>query len=371
MFFLIKLRDRVLNALSPSMRLKIVKLKSKVIQALYKINFYKMNLDDASYNPLHRTVFFFLAADYPNLGDIAITYAQKKLISDNFPKDNIITIPLQKTEIGIVSVKKLIRKNDIIILVGGGNIGNLYPGIEGLRVKIINGFKDYKIISFPQSLAMDFTDVRYLRRLASVYESHPSLVLFARDSVSLSQMKDYFPKVKSYLCPDIVLSLCDTYNSSIFRDGIIMCLRNDVEGSITPCLKEKISSLLVEYNKDKTIDYLDTHLGDNSVSGCFENDFYNLLQKFSSAELIVTDRLHGLIFAILTKTPCLFLDNTTHKLSALYNTWLTELKHIRMFEGLEQLQSILESDFLEATITNRVQSFNINDKFKVLLNTLQ
>ena len=51
------------------------------------------------------------------------------------------------------------------------------------------------------------------------------------------------------------------------------------------------------------------------------------LLEFSRAKLIITDRLHGMIFAALAETPCIALDNLSKKVSGVYQ-WISYLDYI-------------------------------------------
>ena len=95
----------------------------------------------------------FLAADYGNLGDVAITYAQKKYLQDHFPDYDIIEVPAAKTLTAIRSIKHKIQSEDIITVIGGGNMGDMYGDIELLRLMVVRAFKNNRIILFPQTLA--------------------------------------------------------------------------------------------------------------------------------------------------------------------------------------------------------------------------
>ena len=72
-----------------------------------------------------KQAYVFLAADYGNLGDVAITYAQTKFLEDN-ANFQVIEIPISKSLEGLWFVKKYIKKGDIVTTVGGGNLGDLY-----------------------------------------------------------------------------------------------------------------------------------------------------------------------------------------------------------------------------------------------------
>ena len=56
--------------------------------------------------------------------------------------------------------------------------------------------------------------------------------------------------------------------------------------------------------------------------------FNEMMDTFRSAQCVITNRLHGMIFSLLTKTPCIALDNLTKKVSSTYNTWLKDIPYI-------------------------------------------
>jgi pyruvyl transferase EpsI len=62
------------------------------------------------------------------------------------------------------------------------------------------------------------------------------------------------------------------------------------------------------------------------------------LDEFKQAALVVTDRLHGMVFAAITATPCIVLPNSYHKIKGLYDDWLTHLPYIRFASDITEVQ---------------------------------
>ena len=60
-------------------------------------------------------------------------------------------------------------------------------------------------------------------------------------------------------------------------------------------------------------------------------------REFCGAELVITDRLHGMIFACITSTPCIVLDNYNHKIRNFYRSWLSDVPNIRFAEQVEDI----------------------------------
>ena len=57
--------------------------------------------------------------------------------------------------------------------------------------------------------------------------------------------------------------------------------------------------------------------------------------------LVVTDRLHGMVFAAITATPCVVLDNYNHKIRETYK-WLEHLPYIRYVSELQELNIAIQ-----------------------------
>lgn len=276
-------------------------------------------------------VFVFLAADYGNLGDVAITYAQEKFLKEKFPDAEVMEIPISKNLSGIKAVKKVIKQEDIITIVGGGNMGDMYDDIEFLRELVVLSFKKNRIISFPQTI--DFSNTLSgkikLKFAKFVYIHHKKLTLLAREQVSYQRMLGYFPNVDVKLTPDIVMTL-DCRQVDVNRKGIIFCLRDDLEkGKVDAnALRNKLEDDGVAIS-----DY-DTHIGRNHLS---QKERYDELHKiwtaFSHSELIITDRLHGMIFAFITGTPAIVLPNSNFKIQACFE-WIKDCGYVKFFDNL-------------------------------------
>jgi len=154
-------------------------------------------------------IFFFLAADYGNLGDVAITYAQTEFLKKHRIDHQIVEIPISQSLEGIYFVKKHIKNEDLITLVGGGNLGDRYDQIEFIRQLVVQFFPNHKIISFPQTF--DFSNTlkgnRALKKAKKIYNGHKNLTLVAREEISYRKMQEYFRQKIVILTSYILLIL--------------------------------------------------------------------------------------------------------------------------------------------------------------------
>jgi pyruvyl transferase EpsI len=306
-----------------------------------------------------------LAADYGNLGDVAITYAQTKFIKSQFPNYEIIDFPISRTFQEMKNLKKICTKQDIITIVGGGNTGDMYDDIEYCRQFFIQQFPDNTIISFPQTI--DFSNSisgqRALEKAINVYSNHKKLILCAREEVSYKKYQKYFPNNKVFFLPDIVLSLNEEL-PRFKREGLTLSLRSDGEKrmdmSEQKLLEEKLKQ---KYN----IKYYDTHINKNNLSiEEREYELSNIWAYFKKSKVVVTDRLHGMIFCAITKTPCIAIDNSNRKVSGVYDAWLSNLGYIKMIKeyDYEEIQSLIEH-LWNYDIDNQ-PVVNLYEKFLVL-----
>jgi exopolysaccharide biosynthesis predicted pyruvyltransferase EpsI len=52
-----------------------------------------------------------------------------------------------------------------------------------------------------------------------------------------------------------------------------------------------------------------------------KNETFKFINDISGKKLIITDRLHGMIFSIITNTPCIIFGNNYHKIESSYYSW--------------------------------------------------
>lgn len=277
--------------------------------------------------------YIFLAADYGNLGDVAITYAQKKFLKENFPNHEVIEVPAAGTLRYLKSIKRQIQHQDIVTVVGGGNMGDMYGDIELLRLLVVKTFSKNRVILFPQTIDYsDSQDARWLKRLSQkIYSSASQLTMCARERVSYDAMRQLYPDVDVRLTPDIVMSLDERRQDEDREDVVTFCLRHDKEKADND---ELISRLLGDCQEaGLKVEYYDTHIGGDRYS---EEEKYGELEKiwthFRRSRLVVTDRLHGMIFAFITGTPAIVLPNSNFKVAGCYQ-WIKDCGYIQFVDG--------------------------------------
>jgi exopolysaccharide biosynthesis predicted pyruvyltransferase EpsI/glycosyltransferase involved in cell wall biosynthesis len=292
----------------------------------------------------HRTskpvIYLIGTPEHHNLGDHAIAYAEYQYLSSKFPDYTIQELSDQYLIFRLRMIKRFIQKTDIIVYHGGGNIGNQYLSYEKQRRWVIRNFPENQIIIFPQTVyfTKDHKGRKQFRISKRIYQRHKNLTIAAREQYSYEILKNDF-KLNTILTPDIVLYL-DSKESKQNRQGALMCLRDDVESQLTKENADTIQQCLEKYYTQviKTDTYVEVNIPIQDRAFSLESKWF----QFRQAELVVTDRIHGMIFAALTGTPCIALSNYNYKIKGSYK-WLEHLSYIKYIDHLSELENSILS----------------------------
>ena len=317
-----------------------------------------------------RRIFIFLAGFYQNLGDMAITYAQVEFLHELHPDAEIICVPSDQTYSSIKTIKKYVSLEDLITITGGGNMDDHYSSLENARLFVVKSFPNNKIVSFPQTIC--FSDSiqgqKKLEKSRRVYEHHNNIVIFAREKASFERARMCFRSTNIELCPDIVLSLKLTFQEKD-RDGTGVCLRNDMESSISAESRYKLTQVFQKiHHSVDSIDTINVEKRDCQPDR-YENTVMSFLNKIRGYQLILTDRLHCMIFCAITDTPCIAIDNSNHKISGVYSEWLKDINFIQFVQQSDL--GIIGSTAMELSRLKVIQPVNLKKEFEPLVKVIK
>jgi len=290
----------------------------------------------------NKTAFVMLAANYNNLGDIAITKAQVDFLKHVLPNDyEVVTVPVNETFNVFRSMKRQVNTDTIITLIGGGNSGSLYGFVEWPRRFILKHFSKCRIISFPQTVYFEGGKrgevlknefIRLCKRCTQ-------LTLVAREKQSFDEYQEMFQgSVECLLFPDIVFSM--KHSKDHERDGIALVLRNDVEKQNHGNITEEVR----RYGLSHSISVTENDTCDVSINDDGFVELDNYISEIASKKLVVTDRLHGMILSYITGTTCIVFNNNNNKIGSTYATWLSDQNYIRFVDALtnEKMDRVLK-----------------------------
>lgn len=278
---------------------------------------------------------------YGNLGDHAIAVAEKRMLG-RFQRP-MLSFSGDTTEL-LLCLRQYSSPEDVFYLTGGGNMGTLYRNQEEYRLRLISAMRKNRIILFPQTMSYGDTedDRRFLRHTQRVYGAHPDLHLFAREQVTYERMKAAYPDNDVRLVPDIVLSIDDEDSAEFaVRQGILLCMRNDVEQSVGNDTHQRLEELAQD--RGMRCSYTDTTVQVHGAISQEEGErlVYRKWDEFRSARLVITDRLHGMIFSAITGTPCVALNNSNGKVGFAYE-WLKDLPYIAFTSTADEVPELVQ-----------------------------
>lgn len=306
---------------------------------------------------------FIATPTHRNLGDHAVVYAQYCFLKDLIENVSFFEFSRAEYEKNAGVLGQIIDKDDLIVIDGGGNIGTLWIEEENKMRDIISRFSHNKIIMFPQTAYFEESEYgrEEFRKTIETYDNHNNLLIMARDEKTFELLSNNLKRVQVIFIPDIVLYITDAedVSSSEKREGILLCLREDSEGIYRDNDKEKLQQYLKE--NGYSFNYVST-MAEKSV---FSNERVAFLRRkwteFSACKLIITDRLHGMIFASITGTPCLAVDNVSGKVKGGYE-WIKGLKYIHFCNSQDELIGKID-EYYNLTSTHYDKSV-LTEKFK-------
>jgi pyruvyl transferase EpsI len=301
-------------------------------------------LAPVGFPPTGPRIIIALAADYGNLGDVALTRSLLQFAATHLPSHAPYLLTAGRVFRDLRGVAFNASPDDVVVIVGGGNMGDIYPYLEEARLQVVRAFPNHSIISFPQSI--DFSDTfggrRSLLRSKVVYENHAKLEIFARDNESLRRMREAFPLANISAAPDTVLSMSVPIAGR--RDlPMLVCLRQDKESAIDARHRQNIIEALVRHSPGAVV--TDTVItGSYKGYADYECHLDSFLDQVARSQCMITDRLHGLIFSVITGTPCVVIENSNHKIRGAYESWLRDVPGIRLVSdsALETVMAAVE-----------------------------
>ena len=216
-------------------------------------------------------------------------------------------------------------------------MGSQWEAEENLHRQIVLDFPENPMIIFPQTIYYD----EEAKALDSVqfYNGKSNLTIVAREQTSFEMFSNLYPQTRILLTPDIVLSAdMETFGvKPQTRSGVLLCMRNDAEKRLSDDQHKELEQLIEE--NETEFRYTDTHCNERVTK---ENRLALVrakLEELASARLVITDRLHGMVFAAIVGTPCIALGNYNHKVKGTYE-WIKYLPYIHYAESVEEAKEL-------------------------------
>lgn len=260
-----------------------------------------------------KMVFLFGSPFHSNMGDQAQTYCIIEWFQVNYSDYGILVFRrITSKKILFKLLRKFIRPSDILICHSGYHMTDLYDE-KNIYVNIIKLFPDFPIIIFPQTVY--FSNENNLIEMATILNNHGKVTLMCRDEFSYILANKYFVNTNLLLFPDIVTSLIGTRQYNYQREGVLFCMRSDVEAFYKV---EDIGKLREKIIQTVNVDVTDTTIKISFIKVLKNRKkiLHDILSQYSRYRVIVTDRYHGTIFSLIAGTPVVVIASADHKLSS-------------------------------------------------------
>ncbi|CAH0419135.1 polysaccharide pyruvyl transferase family protein [Periweissella ghanensis] len=276
----------------------------------------------------HPKVYLMGTVEYMNYGDHAINLAENNILSDL--GYDVISIPESVLDESLPLIQANLSPDDLFFCQGGGNMGDIWPLQERWRQAIYRAFPNNRIVVFSSSVNFDGMSPMLLDTQAAI-KGCTNITFLMRDQFSYDFAVNNFPNnAKVHLVPDMVMTLAKAKSDQMRQNIVTTFLRRDVEKLADDRISNLVNDLRQQFeviDRDTVSDYWYYITPQN------REWFFDIqLREFQTSKLIVTDRLHGMIFAAITKTPAIVFDNNNHKIYHLYHTWLKNIKFIKFID---------------------------------------
>lgn len=287
-----------------------------------------------------KKIYFLLGVPWHgNMGDQAIVFSERIFLKKVSNK-TVIEIPSQYLMWYFQAFKKLINNHDILVH-GGGFIGSLWPEEDKMIRKVLERFPSNNIIVLPQTLYFTEEDRKIIDIYRELVDNCSNIKICVREKYSYEfALQNGINNV--LLVPDMVTYITKddlgiTTPITRIKNKIIFCLRSDKEKNVSDQSIEKIK----KYLKNKNIYYIDTFENRTVYPVNRKRNLRKKLLEFSDSEAVITDRLHGMVFAAIMNTPCMVLTNCNYKIKGVYE-WISNNSFIHFVDEEKDIYYVLE-----------------------------
>lgn len=299
-----------------------------------------------------------------NIGDHLLAFNEKAFLTTQCKFNHIYEIPTRIYQHNRELLRKIIPADIPIFITGGGWMGDIWLEDQEVIENIVHDYSNNTLIILPQTIYyMDINSPR-INRTKRIFSEARSLTLMCREKNSLYLAKKLFESNNTRVCMFPDMGLYRLYSGCKRRSGIGICLRDDREKST----ESDVKNIIINYasSRNRRIDHLTT-INDTPVPLWRRKRIINnLITEFGKVDIVITDRLHGMIFAIIAGVKCIALDNKTHKVKGVCEAWLSKYNVVDLMEDdeISMIDTLLDSAYeridIRSSISNIKQDMSDN-----------
>ena len=284
-----------------------------------------------------------------NLGDHAIAMQEQFFFQDYFPEYKFyeILMPLHHTQ--KKNIAKTVKEKDLVVISGGGWMGNLWMHDEEIVRGIVQTYPDNEVIILPQTVYYtdDEEGQKTLLETKEIFENHKNLRFFLREKQSYELVQREFSFTGASLCalaPDMVLYGKDCEPALERKDAretdkkqrINLCIREDREAQL-----DHASALWQDLEEKYEVCKISTVLPSLIPLRKRLTALRTSWRQFADGDVTITDRLHAMLFSVLMGTPCVALNNKTGKVFGVAE-WLTDTNMVYCAKTVPEALELVE-----------------------------
>lgn len=274
-----------------------------------------------------------------NIGDHLIAKVEIDFFSDRFSDYKLIecTMPFARTFRKFIS--KFARNSDIIAISGGGWLGSDWIENEKFVRDVIETFAKSKIVILPQTV--HYSEIDEFARSGEYYYKRDNILFCVRERKSYELIRSLYKMSEKniLLMPDMALFSPCISDDNNARMGVGVCLRADRERILNEETQAYIMRCIQQYdNNPQTIETNSSctiKLKDRNL------EIENKIREISECKILITDRLHATIMAIIAKTPCIAFDNLTGKVAGVCE-WIKDLEYLHIYKPGDDLVYVID-----------------------------
>ena len=279
--------------------------------------------------------------DFPNhsnVGDSAIWCGELALLRHLDVKE--ISYVCDGSTYNRQQMANAVGPDGLVLLHGGGNLGDLWPWHQKLREVVVTDFPDHEIVQLPQTI--QFREQDALDRCRRIFDGHRHLTLVARATRSFEFAESLF-NIPVVMAPDTAFWNDIPADLDTPDLDILWLKRTDRESGGSAEISLPPRSLRDDW-LDDTPSFIH-RLNDTlrwplqRLPGFARGQFGKLwtprfcealasermdrgLRMLRRGRVVITDRLHAHILSEMLGIPHVIMANNYPKLRAFYDTWM-------------------------------------------------
>jgi pyruvyl transferase EpsO len=284
--------------------------------------------------------------NHPNSGDNAIWLGELALLRRRHAH---LAYVCETHGYDARAVRRAVGPNGVVLLHGGGNFGDEWPGYQALREQAVGELADLAIVQLPQSA--QFGDDVARARAAAALGDHPRLTLLCRDLPSCETARALAPRATVELCPDAAFALRPVQRRGTPPGLPLWLARTDRERRAARLAPPSGYGVVTDWGEadlsEDALRALSRDAGQRATKrswlapaavpalaalhrGLTTRRVREALALLASAPVVVTDRLHAHILCLLLGVPHVVVDTGYGKLRRFVDAWTHDNPLVRV-----------------------------------------